>query len=250
MKNSNPFSLSGKTVLVVGASSGIGRSIAIAASELGATIIACARNAERLDQVCNELIGVNHSQLIGDITNVEELNEIVNKVPPIDGLVLSAGKGLTLPFLYSTPNKYEDVFSVNFFSQVELLRLLVKSKKLKANASVVIIVSIGGVKKFNVGSSIYGASKAALNAIVHTSAIELASKGIRVNGICPGMVETPLIHRGTLTEEQFKADMATYPLKRYGKPEDIAYGTVYLLSDAASWVTGHSLVIDGGLTAK
>lgn len=250
MEKRNPFSLSGKTILVVGASSGIGRSIAVTASEFGAKIVACARNVDRLEQMRNELTGVNHSQLIGDITNEEDLKKIVDMVPPIDGLVLSAGKGLTLPFLYSTPNKYEDIFSVNFFSQVELLRLLVKTKKLKANASVVMVVSIGGVKKFNIGSSIYGASKAALNAIVHTSAIELASKGIRVNGICPGMVETPLINRGTLTEEQFKADMATYPLKRYGKPEDIAYGAIYLLSDASSWVTGHSLVIDGGVTAK
>jgi NAD(P)-dependent dehydrogenase (short-subunit alcohol dehydrogenase family) len=97
---------------------------------------------------------------------------------------------------------------------------------------------------------VYGAAKAALNSMIHYCAIELAPKKIRVNGICPGMIDTPLIHRGTISEDQLKADAENYPLKRYGSPEDVARGAVYLLSDAASWVTGHSLVIDGGITAK
>ena len=112
------------------------------------------------------------------------------------------------------------------------------------------IVSIGGVKRFSVGNSIYGASKAALQSMVNFTSQELASKKIRVNSICPGMVETPLIRGGTLTEEQLKEDMDKYPLKRYGKPEDIAYASIYLLSEASSWLTGQSIVIDGGVTAK
>ena len=131
-----------------------------------------------------------------------------------------------------------------------MLRLLSKKKKINQNSSVVFIVSIGGVKRFSVGNSIYGASKAALQSMVNFTAQELASKKIRVNSICPGMVETPLIRKGTLTEEQLKEDMDKYPLKRYGTPEDIAYGAIYLLSNASAWMTGQSIVIDGGVTSK
>ena len=116
--------------------------------------------------------------------------------------------------------------------------------------SVVFVASIGGCPggKFTYGNGIYGASKAALWSMMRFAAKELAIRKIRVNGVNPGMVETSLIKHGIITDEQHKADMETYPLKRYGQPEDIAHGIVYLLSDAASWVTGHSLVIDGGCT--
>lgn len=246
----NPFSLDGKTILVTGASSGIGRSIAIECSKFGAQIVICGRNKERLQETLSALEGDNHIVFEGDLLFEDTLNELVSHVPQLDGAVFSAGKGLTLPFQFSTREKFDDIFNVNFFSPIELLRLLAKKKKFNSHASIVFIASIGGVKKFSVGNSIYGASKAALQSMATFAAQELAAKKIRVNSICPGMVETPLIHRGTLTEEQFNADMATYPLKRYGKPEDIAYGAIYLLSDASSWVTGHSLVIDGGVTAK
>ena len=111
-------------------------------------------------------------------------------------------------------------------------------------------MSIGGIRRFSVGNSIYGTAKAALQSMIHFTALELATKKVRVNGICPGMVNTPLIQKGTLSSEQLQADMDKYPLKRYGEPVDIAHGAIYLLSDASSWVTGTSLVIDGGVTAK
>ena len=123
-----------------------------------------------------------------------------------------------------------------------------KKKKLAKGASVVIVASIGGVGVFSVGNAIYGASKAALTSTMKFCAKELAPKKIRVNSVNPGMTNTKLINRGTLTEEQFNADMERYPLKRYGEPEDIAHGIVYLLSDASSWVTGQALVIDGGVS--
>ena len=100
------------------------------------------------------------------------------------------------------------------------------------------------------GNVTYGASKAALNSFMRYAAKEYSARMIRVNSICPGMVETPLIHRGIFTEEQLQTYMENYPLKRFGKPEEVAYAAVYLLSDAASWVTGTSLVIDGGSTIK
>ena len=246
----NPFSLERKTILVTGASSGIGRQTAIECSKMGAKIIACGRNEERLAEVISVLDGEGHVSFAGDLIENENIKKLVETIPNIDGALFAAGRGLTLPFQFSTREKFDEIFNINFFSNVELLRMLAKKKKINANGSVVLIVSIGGTKKFAPGNGIYGAAKAALNSIVHFAALELASKKIRVNGICPGMIDTPLIHRGTISDEQLKLDAENYPLKRYGKPEDVALGAVYLLSEASSWVTGHSLVIDGGITAK
>lgn len=246
----NPFSLEGKTILVTGASSGIGQSCAIEASKMGAKIIACGRSKERLDQTMSLLEGDNNHIFNGDLIDQTTIENLVNDVPMLDGVVFSAGKGLTIPFPFSDRDKLDSVFNINFFSPIELLRLLTKKKKLNKNSSVVFISSIGGNFKFAPGNGAYGASKAALKSLAHSCAIELAPKKIRVNCICPGMVNTPLIKRGTISEEQLQKDAERYPLKRYGEPEDIAYGAVYLLSDASSWVTGTAIVIDGGITAR
>lgn len=246
----NPFTLQGKTILVTGASSGIGKETAISCSKMGAKVIITARNKERLQETFNLLEGENNLQITSDLTNDKDINRLVSIVGKVDGVVLCAGKGKTLPVLFSNRNEFDDIFNINFFSPIELLRLLARKKCLNSNSSVVVITSIGGTKKITPGGAIYGSSKSALSSMVQYFAIELAPKKIRVNGICPGMVETPLIYRGTLTQEQYDTDKAQYPLKRYGQPVDIANGVIYLLSDASSWVTGQSLVIDGGITAK
>ena len=246
----NPFSLVNKRVLVTGASSGIGRSIAIECSKLGASLVMTARNKERLAETLSMCEGEGHVVIEADLTESSALDALVNASSELDGVVLCSGIGATTPFVFSTKVKFMEVFETNFFSPVELLRLLSKKKKIKQGGSVVFIVSIGGVSKFSMGNSMYGASKASLNSVIKFCSLELAGRKVRVNGICPGMVDTPLIHGGAITDEQHAKDMENYPLKRYGNPEDIAYGAIYLLSDAASWVTGHSLVIDGGITAK
>lgn len=248
MINYNPFSLSGKTILVVGASSGIGRSIAIECSKMGAYVIISARHEVSLKETLGMMRGDGHQIIIGDITSEDDLNKIVDAVPELSGLVLSAGIGLTLPITFSTREKYDTVFNINFFAPVELTRLLIKKKKIAKNGSIVIISSISGVANYYLGNSIYGASKAAINAFSRYGAQEFSGKKIRVNTINPGMVNTDLIRGGALSEEDLEKDMKNYPLGRYGEPEDIAYGAVYLLSDAAAWVTGHSLIIDGGFT--
>lgn len=244
----NPFSLVGKTVLVTGASSGIGQTTAIECSRLGAKVVVCARNTERLDETFSQLEGDGHQKIIAELTSSEDIVRLVEESPLLNGLVLCAGKGLTLPFQFCNREKYDDIFEVNFFSPVEILRLLVKRKKMSKESSVVFVASIGGVKIYNSGGAIYGASKAALTATMKFCARELAPKMIRVNSVNPGMTNTKLIHRGTLTDEQLKADMESYPLKRYGEPTDIAHGIIYLLSNASSWVTGQTLIIDGGVS--
>lgn len=248
MSECNPYSLEGKSILVTGASSGIGKETAIQCSKMGAKVIITARNEERLKDTLTQLKGEGHQMLIADLTQQEDLNQIVETVSGLDGIVLCAGKGFTSPFLFSTREKFDSIMDVNFYSSVELLRLLVKKKKITKDSSVVFVSSIGGNYSFNVGNGVYGVSKAAINSLMKFCAKELAAKKIRVNSVNPGMVKTKLIQGGAISEEQQQLDMEKYPLKRYGEPKDIAFGIIYLLSDASSWITGHSLVIDGGYT--
>ena len=243
----NPFTLKGKTILVTGASSGIGQATAIECAQMGAEVVITGRDTERL-QATADLVGNLKAQIAADLTNQEDVERLVAALPPLDGAVLCAGNSTTLPLQFGSREKFDEMFNVNFFAPVELLRLMYKKKVLQKGASVVLIASIGGTHSFMPGNGVYGASKAALNSLMKYAAREYASRKIRVNSICPGMVDTPLIHRGTITEEQLVEDAKRYPLGRYGKPDDIANGAVYLLSDASSWLTGHDLVIDGGFS--
>ena len=244
----NPFSLEGKTILVTGASSGIGQQTAIECSKMGARLVITGRDESRLQATFDLLKGNDNLQFIAELTSPEDVNNLVSSMPELDGVVLCAGTGITKPFQFSTRDQYDKVFNVNYFAPVELLRLLVKKKLIKKDSSVVFVSSIGGVRSFNPGNGVYGASKAALNSTMKFCALELAAKKIRVNSVNPGMVNTKLIKAGTISEDQLQANMQRYPLKRYGEPEEIAWGIVYLLSNASAWITGHSLVIDGGLT--
>ena len=243
----NPFSLKGKTILVTGASSGIGQATAIECAQMGAEVVITGRDTERL-QATADLVGTPKALIAADLTNQEDVERLVAALPLLDGAVLCAGNSTTLPLQFGSREKFDEMFNVNFFAPVELLRLMYKKKVLQKGSSVVLIASIGGTHSFMPGNGVYGASKAALNSLMKYAAREYASRKIRVNSICPGMVDTPLIHRGTITEEQLAEDAKRYPLGRYGKPDDIANGAVYLLSDASSWLTGHDLVIDGGFS--
>lgn len=246
----NPFSLEGKRILVTGASSGIGKATAIECSRMGASIVACGRNKERLEETITALDGKNHIPFVGDLVESDALISLIDSIPAIDGALFAAGLTLVYPMLFSDKEKFKTLFETNFFSGAELLRLLVKKKKVNTGGSLVYIVSIGGTNVFASGQTVYGTSKAALNAFVRYAAIELAPKKIRVNGISPGGVNTPMVLEGNVSDEQLKKSIEDIPLKRYGKPEEIAQAAVYLLSNAASWVTGTTLTIDGGLSAK
>ena len=246
--NYNPFSLASKTVLITGASSGIGRETALECAHMGASVVLTGRDRDRLDETMSLIEGNDKASIIADLTVADDVERLIEALPSLDGAVLCAGNSTTLPLQFGTRDKFDDMFDINFFAPVELLRLLYKKKRLNKGASVVLIASIGGTHRFMPGNGIYGASKAALNSVMKYAAREFASRRIRVNSICPGMVDTPLIHRGTITEEQLAEDAKRYPLGRYGKPSDIAHGAVYLLGDASSWLTGHDLVIDGGFS--
>jgi len=249
MSNYNPFSLEGKTILVTGASSGIGRATAIECSKLGATVIITARNEERLNETFQALEGdKKHLQFLADLTVDEDLQKLVEQLPRLDGMSCNAGIGKTKPISFVSYKDFEQVFQTNLIAPVFLTKLVVRKKKLNRPSSIVYTASIGGVFLHNKGNSVYGTSKSALDSFMQYAAHEYAEKEIRCNCVNPGMIETPLIHRGELTNEQLELDAQSYPLKRYGNPQEIAWAIVYLLSNASAWVTGTSLKIDGGFS--
>ncbi|WP_251623396.1 SDR family NAD(P)-dependent oxidoreductase [Odoribacter lunatus] len=242
-----PLGLEGKTILVTGASSGIGAACALECSRSGANVVITGRNGERLQQTMDALDGNRNKQVLCDLTLEDELNLLIDQLPKLDGIVLCAGINQTLPLAFLSRKKVDKIFNTNFFSQVELLRLLIKNKLLNEGASIVAMSSIGGTASFTLGAAAYGASKAALLSWMKSAARELAPK-VRVNCIAPGQVNTPMNVSSNITEEQYQAYQDSIPMKRFGEPEEIAYLAVFLLSDAAKWIAGSVMTIDGGTT--
>lgn len=240
----NPFSLSGKVILVTGASSGIGRSIAIACANMGATIILTARNTERLIETFNLLPGEGHKMIVADLTDNADRASLVEQIPSIDGLAQCAGIGSRIPCKGLEQTDINSVFAPNFEGPILLQSLLLCNKKIKKSASIVYIASCAAHMP-TVGNAIYSASKGAIISYAKCLAIELAPRQIRVNCISPTMVWTNLALVGA-TKEELEEAQTTYPLKRYGQPEDIANLAIYLLSDASSWMTGSNIEITGG----
>ncbi len=246
----NPYSLRGKVVLVTGASSGIGRATAIECSRLGATVVITARNENRLRETFDMLSGDSNQMILCDLADDEAINKLVEEVPHLDGLVNNAGYQEYLPVPFIKKDKLEAIMSVNTIAPIALLQKLLRAKKITNGASIVFTSSLAGLGINAPCNSMYAATKGAISAFVTGAAIDLASKKIRVNAVCPGMVNTAIMDDGTVGEEELKADAANYPLGRYGEPEDIAHAIIYLLSDASSWVTATNLVIDGGVSAR
>lgn len=248
----NPFSLEEKCILVTGASSGIGRGIAVACAKMGAIVILSGRNEARLQETLALLEGEGHIVLCGDLNLEETRKEIVDKMPALNGVVFCAGISQIQMAKFMDQSSLEGIFRTNVFSPLMLNTLLLKKKKIQKNSSIIFISSISGVYRSQIGEGGYGATKAALAGYSKSLALELSAQGIRVNTIHPGVVETPLLEvsNGTFGEEELEALRQKYPLKRFGKPEDIAHCSVYLLSDASSWMTGSNILIDGGFTLK
>lgn len=242
----NPFSLNNKTILITGASSGIGRAAAIECSKLGATIVLTARNEDRLKETLSLMEGVDHKIITADLTEEDDIQRLASDCPQLDGLVNNAGVATYKPVAFYTNKELDQVYKANTFAPMLLTRWLLKKKKMNNNASIVFTASVAAFNS-TLGNGIYGSSKAALTAYMKYCAKELAAKGIRANSVHPGMIETKLIHGGAVSEEDLNADMKHYPLGRYGKPEEVAWAMIYLLSDASAWTTGETLVVDGGV---
>lgn len=242
----NPFSLENKTILVTGASSGIGRSIAIACSQMGGTVIITGRNEERLQQTMNLLSGEGHTAIPGDLVNPEDRRRIAESVPALEGVVHCAGIGHTKMCKQIDENDLDVVMSTNFNAPVLLQKDLLCCKKIKKMGSIVFISSLA-VTNGIVANAVYSASKGAITSYSNCLKLELAPRQIRVNTVHPAMVWTDLVYSSVFGDEELRADMEKYPLKRYGNPEDVAYLVIYLLSDASQWMTGSHIEITGGV---
>lgn len=245
MTEFNPFSLESKIILVTGASSGIGRGIAIACSRMGATVILNGRNQLKLGATLAQLQKGDHKIVAVDLTDNAAVVEVMKEIPALDGVVHCAGVGQRVPCKLLTENAVDEVMYANFKAPVLLQAELLRHKKINKCASIVFIASIASWSA-SFGNSVYSASKGAIISYANCLSIELAPRKIRVNCISPAMVWTDLIVQEGVDEEQLKADEQKYPLKRYGTPEDIANLAIFMLSDASSWMTGSNVKINGG----
>ena len=243
----NPFNLSGKRILITGASSGIGRATAIECAKLGATCVLCGRNEERLQETLSLLEGNGHVTIAADLLKAENLQSIASQCDKLDGVVLNAGINLMAPIYFLKEEEVNQVFATNTLAPMHLMQVLLKARKINAKASLVFTSSIDAVNP-DVSSSAYAASKAALTSFMRSCAKELAPRQIRANAIQPGLVETGMMHNGMVADEDLEKNKDLYLLKRYARPEEIAWANIYLLSDASAFVTGSVLTIDGGIS--
>ena len=242
----NLFDIEYKNILVTGASSGIGKEIAIKLNALGANIIITGRNEERLNETRDLLIyhlGIPAESYPCDLSKEDDIRKMVTELPQLDGVVFCAGVVEYYPIKFINAEKINNIFSVNHNSQIILTQQLTKNKKLKPNGSLVYISSIAS--KIGVaGTSLYAASKAGLNGFVKVAASELSNQKIRANSICPGIIQTPMTEKAQNVNDDLAKD---YPLG-LGETIDVVGPCIFLLSDASKWITGTELILDGGLT--
>lgn len=241
-----PFHLDNKVILVTGASSGIGRQIAVSISQMGGKLVLTARNEERLQNTLQALEGDGHQQIAADMLNEDSRTAMVQALPGLDGVVHCAGVVNPLPVRFLKQKHIDETFNINYETTVLLMAQLAKKKKLNKAASVVFMSSISGQHPHK-GGAMYAGSKAAIESFSKVFALEFQGTGIRSNCLSPAMVRTPMYDEAVneMSQELMDEHIAKYPLG-VGYPEDVANAAVFLLSDAARWVTGINLRLDGG----
>lgn len=244
----NPFSLEGKTILVTGASSGIGRATAIECSKAGAKVILLGRSLERLNETLSNCVGEGHCLLQCDLADLDSFSEKFSNIPELDGVVHNAGVNTKYLVKNLSKDKIDGIFHTNYYAPVLMTQMFLKKKILKKNASLVFVSSISA-SLGAISNSVYASSKGALNSFVRSLALEIAPRGMRANVIQPGMIETPILSAYAMSEE-LEAFKNSAPLGHPGEPVDIANGCVYLLSEASKFVTGSIFTIDGGITLR
>jgi NAD(P)-dependent dehydrogenase (short-subunit alcohol dehydrogenase family) len=192
----------------------------------------------------------NHKIIVSDLSDTKQITETWKQecIPVLDGIVLCAGINNKTPVKFISEEKIDEIFKINFYAPALMIQTLLKNKKINAGASIVMISSIG-TSIAAISNGLYAASKGALNSFMKVLALELSSNKIRVNTIQPGSIRTNMLKNYPLKDE-LESWEKSYPLGRFGEPEDIAFPVIYLLSDAARWVTGSIFTIDGGITLR
>lgn len=242
----DPYSLAGKRLLVTGASSGLGRAIAIACAGRGAAIVATGRDEPRLGDTRAALEGDGHAVVVADLNEAEGRNKVIAACGTLDGIVHSAGISRLSPMRLATPQHLADVWKINYEAPMLMTQKLLAKNLVAANGSILFMSSIAAyIGVAGVGA--YSGTKAALIATMRCMAMEVAKRGIRVNCLAPALVETPLLAATESVVASLDAQRAAYPLG-FGKPADVANAAVFFLSGASRWITGTTLVMDGGLT--
>ncbi len=255
MINDDPFLLTGKTILVTGASSGIGRECAITFSNRGANVILVGRREEELQktsQNCNKNVRCWCFPFdLSDLSDIGQfVDKIVGEVGPVNGFLHAAGIQKTMPYSHTTVDDFHSIYDVNLLSAIELIKFLSKKNNKGENSRYVLVSSITAVIG-RPGVVAYSASKGAMVSAVRTLSIELAAKGIAINCISPGTIMTPLMEEmmSSLTEDQQKKRKEGF-LIGLGQSRDVANAAVFLLSDASRWITGQNFIVDGGFTVQ
>lgn len=241
----NPYSLEGKTILITGAASGIGKATSIECSKVGAKVVAVDLNSEGLAAVMPQLEGEGHLSFSGNLCDEEFLKGLGEQVPALDGVFLCAGVSDTTPVKFITEEKIARVMNVNLVAPIMMLKQLLVKKKINKGGSLVWMSSYGA-EKVEPGLGIYAASKSAVNGIMRAYAKELVSRKIRSNSIMPMMIRTELLSTlNNISDKDWEKQEAMYPLG-FGSPLDVAYAAIYLFSDASRWITGTQIKMDGG----
>lgn len=238
----SPYLLLGKRVLVTGASSGIGRSIAITCANVGATVVVTGRDENRLSETLTLLPSGEHIAVAADLTVPAQMHALVSQSGKLNGVVHSAGVSGVTPVRMLGQPFLDHVFGTNFDAPVLLTQQLLTKKLILEGGSILFLTSLAA-HTGTVGVGPYSASKTALFGLMRCLALEVAKRAIRVNSLSPGIVETPMLDvpRSWLDEKS-----AAYPLG-LGRPEDIAYAAQFFLSDASRKITGVAFNIDGGI---
>lgn len=241
----NPYSLEGKTILITGAASGIGKETSIESSKMGAKIVAVDLNVNGLETLLPQLEGEGHQTFAGNLCDEDFLNTLADSTPELNGVFLCAGVSDTTLVKFLTEEKIDRVFNINVKAPVMMLKYLLKKKKIAEGASLVWMSSYGA-EKVEPGLGIYAASKSAVNGFMRAYAKELIGRKIRSNSIMPMMIKTELISTlTTISEEDWKKQEELYPLG-FGAPQDVAHVAMFLFSDASRWITGTQFKMGGG----
>ncbi len=242
-----PDNLRGKTCLITGASSGIGKATAKLVSSCGGTVLITGRNRERLEVTLSELEGSGHLAITADLLESEDMGRLIMKCPEIHGVVHCAGISRVAPIRYTTDKLMQEITATNVNAPVALTRELIKNRRMQLGGSIVFMSSLSAMFGWT-GFVAYSSSKAALIGVTRALASELASQEIRCNCLAPGMVKTQMIKSG-YTQQQLEEYERKYPFG-FGEPMDVANAIVFFLSDASQWITGQTLVMDGGVSLQ